>query len=965
MLRSRLFLLFVVAQSLACPIPKRDNPHDPAGKPRAKLSVRVTAGDGSVSNEGGRFTLFELDASESSGGHGDLQYAFELSDDECLERAFDSGAFQTLAPDGANVLFTILPAGRESFAVDGTGSVVRIVCVRVTDAKGGVGVASAVALVRNDLPAPDAGGTLFVSGERGPVTLDACGGRSDPAACTSADPDGDPLWFRWALVGGEGPAPVPIDGNGRRARFDLPETGDFFRFRVTASDGQAEASGSLTVSVGEQVWVSTRFPSRLLRVFPDRARATAGTITTAGLVAFPTAQMGGVFAPGDGTFLVAADGIIGFTPPPIVRVDGAFRALETWYPAPADPGSKEPYTVTSLAGRCAAVRYDDAGELTSIAGFVLLEPGGGAPPPAKRDDGAKFGFIGPAGASAVLPRDDGSCFTIGTQIGVLDTAGAWTQSSPVGASLGRFESAAALPDGRVCVLGENAAGTPGLRCLEGNALGVVPDPLFEFTYARSLAAHPDGTHLLVHSINTDRVIGVDPDTGDVREEPGLPAISGQFNVGRPIFVSDRATASLWFVDDLSETLFRYEYSDGRWTEAGSIVLDAILGSVAPGIFAWRSLSVDPRSGNAIATLSDVSAESTGIAAKIPFHLRGVERLPGLIGERARVAGDPTRGIVWYTDDGQSFNVAGGASVRNDRGDILAQQPESVFDQKWRPAAALPSGGAWVGFHEFQAVTQEDALFRLDPYLAVEQKIPLGAQIAGMPDLVGDLSLSRDGRWLCAATTRTPEGGFGSTNQTIWRCDTLAGSCSAVGALPDSSPGASPALGIAPVRVAAAGDGTCYFAVYPESTPYATWNLGRVKSSASSVDASFARTFLFNALELDPENGCSPIVVDPRDESLWLLRRDPDGPVRVETGPSATGSEEIEAFPSLTDSVECMALAKRCSDGGDAACLDAWYISQASPGQPMLLKRAEGTPLDEPSDVIELGSGTPQSLDVRD
>ena len=965
MLRSRLPVLFVVSQSLACAIPERDNPLDPGVGPRAKLSVRVTASDGSVSNEGGRFTEFVLDASESSGGHGELQYAFELSDDECYLRALDSGAFQTVAPDGGSTLSARLPVERERFDADGTGAVARIVCVRVTDSRGHIGIASAGALVRNGTPVADAGGTLFVSGERGPVTLDACGGRRSPAACTSADPESDPLWFRWTLVAGEGPPPVPIDANGRRARFDLPETGDSFRFLVTASDGQAQASGSLTVSVGEQVWASTRFPSRLLRVFPDRARATAGTITTAGLVAFPTAQMGGTFAPGDGTLLLAADGIIGFTPPPIVRIDGAFRALETWYPAPAEPGSKQSYTVTSIAGPCAAVRYDDFGEPTAIGAFVVLPPGGGSPPPAKRDDGAKFGFIGPAGASAVLPRDDGSCFTIGTQIGVLDTAGAWTQLSPVGTSLGRFESAAALPDGRVCVLGENAAGTAALRCLEGNTLAVVPDPLFEFTYARSMAAHPDGTHLLVHSLNSDRVIGVDPETGDVREEPGLPPVSGQFIVGRPIFVSDPATASLWFVDDLSEILFRYEYTDGRWTESGSIVLDAILGSAAPGVYAWRSLAVDPRSGNAIATLSDVSGESTGIAAKIPFHLRSVERLPGLTGERARVAGDPTRGTVWYTDDGQSFNVAGGASVRNDRGEVLAQQPASFFDQKWRPAAAIPTGGAWVGFHEFQSA-QDDALLRLDPYFAVEQRIPIGSQITLEPDLVGDLSLSRDGRWLCAATTRTPEGGFGATNQTIWRCDTLAGTCAAVGALPDSSPGASPALGVAPVRVAAANDGSCYFAVYPEPPAgYAMWNLGRVKGSASSVDASFARTFLFNGLELDPENGCSPIVIDPRDESLWLLRRDLDGPVRVETGPSATGAEEVESFPSLGDSVECLALAKRCADGGSAACLDAWYISQESTGQPMLLKRAEGTPLDQPTDVIELGAGAPQSLDVRE
>ncbi len=957
--RGTLLLLAAIAP-WACAIPERDNPFDPAVAPRAKLVIRAVGETDTVINQGGRNTPFLLDASESKGGSGGLRYAFELENDQCAGRAADSRAFQTPPTEGAT-LETTLPVEEAAFGEDGTGDVIRIVCVRVTDREGHIGVASAAVVVRNEEPAPDAGGTMFVA--RGPVVLDACGGRPDPDTCTTTDADGDPLAFSWARVAGAGPEPVPLDEDGRRARFDVPSTGDFFRFQVTATDGLARESGSLTVSVSKQVWVSTRFPSRLLRVFPDHPRATTGYVTTAGLVSFPNGQMGGAFAPGDGTFLAAGDGIIAGPAPPIVRLDGAFRAVERWYPAPttSPPASKDAFTVPSLTDRCAVVRYDDAGETTSVAAFVVLAPGGGNPVEAKRDDGAPFGQTGPAGATAVLPRDDGRCWTIGTRIGILDTAGSWTPVSSDNVLLGRFDSAAALPDGRVCVLGEDAAGTPGLRCLEGSSLVLLPDPTFDFTYARAMTAHPDGNRLLVHSINTDTVLAVDPETGEASEEPGIPAFSGQLNLGgNPIFVSDRETASLWFVDGLSQVLFRYEYLGDRWTFAGSIPPDAIIGDTASGIFSWHSLAVDPVSGNAVATFETGASGDVGLVAKIPFHLRSVERLPGLVGERARLAGDPTRGTVWYSDDGDPF--AGGFSVRNDRGEIVVQQgPPDGPIEKWRPAVAIPTGGAWVGHNAFQGVT---TLRRVDPYLAVEEEIAIGPGIVGEPDLVGDLSLSASGRWLCAATTRSPEGSFGSTDQTIWRCDALAGTCAAVGSLPDASAVASPALGLAPVRVAAADDGACYVAHLPDGAPYATWTAGRVKPAAATVDPAFTVTFRFNDILIEPQNGCSPIALDPRDASLWILRRDDDGPLRVATGDAATGGEVIDAWPSLGDSVNCLALSARCSDPNDEACLDAWYVTQESTNDPAFLKRAEGTSLDAPTDSIELGSGTPQSLDVR-
>ncbi len=107
-----------------------------------------------------------------------------------------------------------------------------------------------VVTVENHAPVADAGDDLHVEGGSR-VILDASG---------SSDIDGDDLTFRWEQIDGE--EVLLADADTPSPSFDAPVPRQILTFRVTVSDGEAEASDTVSVFIDNHVPVADAGPDQ-------------------------------------------------------------------------------------------------------------------------------------------------------------------------------------------------------------------------------------------------------------------------------------------------------------------------------------------------------------------------------------------------------------------------------------------------------------------------------------------------------------------------------------------------------------------------------------------------------------------------------------------------------------------------------------------------------------------------------
>ena len=294
-----------------CSLPARDNPNDPVNKPDAALTI-----SGPTGAVGTRATVFRLDASASGPTNGALEFTWDVDGDGVFEERPD--AFECGGRDGA-CLDTTIPLTLDTLP-GGIGTAQRPVRVRVT-AEQGSDVAEVSAFVSNASPALTFPEHLFVPELTGSsVLIDAC----PLGSCT--DPDGELIDWSWEPLRADG---VALSGTSQSGvTFVAPREERTLLLRLTASDEGALATASqlVHVHVTSAVWISSRLPTRVYRLYPDFRKVLTRPQTYAPDTAYSTAFGG-----------IASDGSAVWTG--VTRVDPASGFIDTAYVSKIEPGA--------------------------------------------------------------------------------------------------------------------------------------------------------------------------------------------------------------------------------------------------------------------------------------------------------------------------------------------------------------------------------------------------------------------------------------------------------------------------------------------------------------------------------------------------------------------------------------------------------------------------------------------------
>ncbi len=695
-----------VAFAVACAIPERDNPNDPANSPRAGLAVYVGTAGGP--NIGRRSDVFVLDASGSHDplDRGPLRFEwdvdgvddFEETDPPTCASPAETAALPCVTTCGQpQVPGACLRARLVVTSADlpaRVGTVEREVRVRAVEAGGRFfDDASVSAFVRNEAPVVEMGEDLFVPDltEETEVHLSACGGRTGP--CSSFDPDGDPVVWSWTRLRGD---PVlPAVSTGSAYLFTAPSREQSMLFELRASDGLAETVGLVRVHVGSQLWLTTIDPTVVWRLYGDfRSARTYYPNYVAGTSGAPETSLpeGGVAVGEDDRVWVG----ISFLDTAGLLVRGDVELLE------ADPAGLSPvdswsqagaFVPTSIApsgsGACAVFRThtdpDEGESFSPPSFFARLVPGSGvASGPTSLDLGEEPKYV--------LPRPSGECWAV---TGALPEA-------PAGASVYR-QSGTALtpvaldvlddvtastmtPDGSLWIAGPDpscAGGAVERYPVSGGGERVACHP----RSVDGIAAHPDGG-VWIHDAESQEVWRVTEDgAATLTDAPlvGLPA-DGFFPRGEPSFVSDPVARDLWSIDGFQERIGRFTAdADGSFRDVAFAESERLRFDFG-GFGSFSTVAIDPGRGRAIAPV--ISPGYGGTVVQVPAHLRIAERV-FISSPFVSVAPEPTRGDAWVSDNGATLGSLRRLTLA---GEV---QATTALGGAAFHSAAQSDGGTWV------------------------------------------------------------------------------------------------------------------------------------------------------------------------------------------------------------------------------------------------------------------------------
>lgn len=641
----RCLLLAGLVAASSCGLPERNNEFDPVNAPRVSLVVPTT--------DGSRTTTFVFDATGSTDprNRGPLAFAWDLDGTEPPDFELvtgTNGLLQTRLPLDPSDL-----AGAET---PGVGAVGRRVAVRVRTADGASAFAHAIVVIRNAAPSADAGEDLFVSPRTDlSIVLDACGGG---LVCTSTDPDGDELTFRWTQLGAGAADPAeltPLDERWQRVRLqaaDLPTTRPLL-FEVEADDGLASNRDVLHVFREAQVWATTFSPNHVYRVFPgfrQHRSVTQGGVETA----WPVLRNLAFDATTDSIwFSHSVTGGAVFE-----RADRALAILGSWsisgymnarWLAPAGDG-----------GACVI-----ATDSTEQGVFARITGGGSlvsTPSSAPR-------------RSFPLPTDDG-CWTVAAQaVGRLGDDGTWTM---VEDGFVNVVSAAVGADGTLWIADRSDDDVlPRTAVIGVGAGGIIARFELDGWFLDAIEPHRSG--LWVHDALTRELAVLGPDGALRRTDAPRTRLSISASNPRQM-VSDVPDDALWISDSGSGELIRLFDTGGEAVVTGRVAVETI----DPQAFRWAPLAVDPVTGKAWGFASGFERR----IAEVPPHGRRFERLPVITGFPWAVAPDPIRGAAWIADPA----ITEGAVLRtSDRGREIVRNDVRSF-----AASVEDDGSVWVG-----------------------------------------------------------------------------------------------------------------------------------------------------------------------------------------------------------------------------------------------------------------------------
>lgn len=603
-----------------CSLPSRDNLRDPQNRPVAILNA--------VTVEGGRATPFELDASQSYDPRNPgavLHFHWELSDpiadadlgtDELDD--FDD------VPGDSGHIFQTFP---RAFVGDsnGEGILVRHVRVRVETDGGSTSDAEATIVVRNRRPIVDPGEDLFLSTTRtATVVLDAHGGGFDP---TSIDPEGDPLYFTWTQLSG---AAVVLDTAidpvfHRLISFVPPLTKGSLTFRVDGTDGMSAETGLLRVHRAKQVWIASRAPTRLYRIFPDFLSKTSLEAVGAPGVPINFTGMNVVAVTSSGNVWTAepsgADTLVR-------QLDPALRQIATW----TVPGYATPSWAAAEGEDLCLVVVKTVAPQNPNRAFVRV---------------SSMGVVStPVGSDAIETWGTGSgdCWAVSrTKIEMLDPAGA---VSPVASGFDVLNRATVALDGKLWA-SESDLNVAAKRIVRVSDLGLVEDmhlfdpPLVngQGTFITDLVARRTGGIFFHTGL---RQLSALSETGVVALTDA-PPLRLDVNAARQQLVSDLSDGTLWFADSQSGDLVHLIDAGDTVRELGRTPIEALAPS-AP-------LFLTP----AIANDGSLLATAVGIDSwlfRIPTHMNANQRVNADLHATVEsvLAVDQARGAAWIADN---------------------------------------------------------------------------------------------------------------------------------------------------------------------------------------------------------------------------------------------------------------------------------------------------------------------------
>ncbi len=601
-------------------IPTRDNLQDPQNRPVAILNALTV--------EGGRATPFELDATASydpRAAGAPLHFAWEL-DDPALDADVGEEELDDFndVPGDSGHIFQNFPKAFLASS-NGNGIVVRRVRVRVSSDDGASSVAEATIVVRNERPIVDPGEDLFLSTTRSEaVVLDARGGGSDP---TSVDPDGDPLFFTWTQLTGD---PVVLDTSmdpvhKQRVGFVPPLAKRSLTFRVDGSDGMSQETGFLRVHRAKQVWIASRAPTRVYRVFPDFRSKTS---------------LEDLSAPATPVEFTAI-GVVAVTPGGNVWT--AERAVNDTLVRRLDPELRQIATFV-IAGWALPTWSDAEGE------DLCLVVQRGTVPVGDR----AFVRVGPAGlvAAPVAAPDaiqthatgTGDCWAVSAS--KIDRFDAAANLTTIVSGFDRLSRSTVAEDGQLWASVVDPLGFVD-RILRVSTTGVpedvylypVPPPGTQYLSLTDLAPRRGGG-VWVHDSNRSLMtlspsgILASTDAPRMRLDPSLP---------RRQFVSDLSDGTLWLADSQSGDLIHLFDAGDTIRELGRTAIESLAPS-AP-LFLTPYVTAD---GSVIAT---ATGNGESWIFRIPTHLNSSERVDASLVSTflMSLSVDRGRGAAWIAD----------------------------------------------------------------------------------------------------------------------------------------------------------------------------------------------------------------------------------------------------------------------------------------------------------------------------
>ncbi len=723
-MRKRIWIAVAVSLG-ACATPNRNNPNDPLNRPVASLSLYVGTFGGATS--GTRTTEFILDVSDSKVPTGTPEYSFDLDGDG----VFDPPATLEACPRPGQPIGCL----RTTLAIPpgvlpgGIGAYVHT--VRVTLDNGRVSdTASATATIVNSAPVVPAELDLFAPERtRGMVPLGFCG---DAEACKSVDPDLDPLAWSWQLLRGDLEGGVLTGGLTGTPSIDHAPFGEqTLLFRATVNDGLATASTLVRVNVTTVVWVTSIFPNRVYRVFPD-FRSVAQFPLGPGLNF--VAEDGGLFAEGDkvwmGLGVHDASNILfeGDVRRMVRAPNGDLEAQTTWSVA----GAFAPSSLAAAGGTgCAAFRtHTDspaAPNFTPPSFFARLNGTGAAGTVVQGPDADALGeepawvFPGPPGSS--------DCWAV-TRSYLVPPAGP--------ASVYRLDASAALTPLASALLDDVTAaslaedGALWLAGARSSCAGVAVARLANFGASAqsfcvggsgrfdALAAHPDSgmwaheaaTHEIFHLTTAGAAVatGAPPIALPPTDNPSGGIHSPFFPDGEPRMVSDPLERRLWMVDVAQGALVRLREENGLLVDEQSVpgtILD-----FGTGFPAFSTIALWPATGRLLATVEDGTSAALAI---VPSHLHRTEEV-FVSSQFVNTSIDPRTGDAWVATGHDGSEVHRLALD----GQVKKTYSLSSGDHAWGPAA-LPDGGAWLAIESASGVT--GSLVRIDAAGVEVQRLP--------------------------------------------------------------------------------------------------------------------------------------------------------------------------------------------------------------------------------------------------